>query len=345
MLPWVAEIAMDVGTANVHVAVKDGGIVVREPALVAYAAGKEAAVAFGVEARQMLEQGVANVRIVQPVRAGCIADFGAAVAMLRHYLQKALGRRMLFGPLVLTAHPTQATPVTRRALVQVLRAAGAGRVIAVQKSLAAAIGAGLAIDAPDPQMVIDVGAGITDAAAISMGMITEGVSIPIGGQRFDEALVRGIKRQQDIRLTPAAAEEIKLHVGALDRSLAQQPPAGAANTGSFTYKADDVKAFGVQLEDVPAMLYNQALLLADELAWMVEELPAKVRAQVATTGAAVTGGGAHLRGLPELLSARMGVPCTMSVDPMACTMLGLQAILNNLHALSLDGRRMTLANR
>ncbi len=336
---------MDVGTANIHVAVKDGGVVVREPALVAFAAGKDAPVAFGIEARQMLEQGVANLRVVQPIRGGCVADFGAASMMLRHYLQKALGRRLLFGPLVLTAHSTQSTPVARRALVQALRAAGAGRVIAVQKSLAAAIGAGLAIDAPDTQMVIDIGAGGTDAAAISMGMITEGVSIPIGGQRFDETLLRGIKRRQDIRLTPAAAEEIKLHVGAIDRSLAGQLPAGSASTGSFIHKADDVKAFGVQLEDVPEMLYHQALLLADELAWTVEEMPAKVRAQVATTGAAVTGGGAQLRGLPELLSARTGVPCTMAVDPMACTMLGLQAIVNNLHALSLDGRRMTLANR
>ncbi len=340
LLPWVAEIAIDVGTANVHVALKDGGVIVREPALVAYAPHTDTPAAFGIEARQMLEQGVTDVRVVQPLQGGVVADFTAAATMLRHYLQKTLGRRPLFSPTVLTGHPTAATPVAQRALVQVLRAAGAGRVIAVQKSLAAAIGAGLAIDAPEAQMIIDIGAGTTDAATMSMGMISEGLSVPLGGQSLDEALVRGIKRQQDIRLTRQAAEEIKLAVGSLDRSLAAQPPGGSPNMGSFSNRADDVKAFGVQLDEVPDILADACLPIAEELSWMAAELPAKVRTQLATTGAVLTGGSALLRGLPEFLSSRVGLPLTVASDPMACTMLGLQAILNNLHALSLEGRRV-----
>lgn len=341
MLPWVAEIAVDVGTANVHVAVKDGGVIVREPALVAYRLSGDTPVAFGTEARQMLEQGVGEVRVVRPMQGGVVADLNAAAAMLRHYVHRTLGRRPLFSPLVLTTYPTAATRVSRRALVQALRAAGAGRVITVQKSLAAAIGAGVAVDAVNSAMIIDIGAGTTDAAAISMGMISDGISVPLGGQSLDDALVRGIKRQQGIKLPQHAAEEIKLHVGSVDRSLATAAPAGAANMGSFSDQADDIKAFGVQLGEVPDILHDASLPIAEELSWMIEQLPAKVRTQLATTGALMTGGTALLRGLPTLLANRTGVPMAVATDPMACTMLGLQAILNNLHALSLDGRRVS----
>ncbi len=340
---WVSELAIDVGTANIHVALKNAGTVVREPALIAYAAKTDRAVAFGVEAKQMLEQGVADVRVVQPMRAGVVADLSAAATMLRHYLHKALGRRPLLSPMVLTAHPTGATPVARRALVQALRTAGAGRVVSVQKTLAAAIGAGLAIDAAEPQMVIDIGAGTTDAATLSMGMISDGISVPRGGQSLDEALVRAIKREQDIKLTAHAAEDIKLHVNSVDKALAAQAPGGADNMGSFSHQADDVKAFGVRLDDVADILADACLPIAEELSWMVQELPAKVRAQVATRGAWLTGGTALVRGLPDLLSAHIGVPVSQATDPMACTMLGLQTILNNLHALSLDGRRVSFA--
>ncbi len=347
LLPWAAEIAIDVGTANVHVAMKDGGVVVREPALVAFEVRRGTPVAFGTEARQMLEQGVGDVRVVQPLQCGVVADLSAAAALLRHFIHKALGRRTLFNPLLLTAHPTASTPVARRALRQALRTAGAGRVITVQKSLAAAIGAGLAVDAPTTQMIIDVGAGTVDAATVSLGMISDGASAPVGGQSLDEALVRGIKRQQDIKLTSQAAEEIKLYVGSIDKALAAQLPGGSRNSASFANQADDIKAFGVQLDEVPDILADACLPIADELSWMTGELPAKVRTQLASTGAVLTGGTAMLRGLPELLSSHMGVPISVATDPMACTMLGLQTILNNLHALSLDGRRVSFggANR
>ena len=343
LLPWVSEVAIDVGTANVHVAVKDGGVVVREPALVAYRVSNDTPVAFGAEAKQMLEQGVTEVYVVQPLQAGVVADMNAAAVMLRHYLQKALGRRPLFSPTVLTAYPTAATQVSRRALVQALRAAGAGRVIALQKSLATATGAGLAVDAATTAMVIDIGAGTTDAAALSMGMISDGISVPLGGASLDEALVRGIKRQQGIRLSHHAAEEIKLHVGSVDPSLASSPPAGAANMGSFSDKADDIKAFGVQLDEVPDIIHDACMPIAEELSWLIEQLPAKVRSHLGTTGAVMPGGTSQLRGLSSLLGNRTGVPMAVATDPMSCTMLGLQAILNNLRALSLDGRRVSFA--
>ncbi len=341
MLPWVSEVAVDLGTAHVHVAIKDGGVVVREPALVAYGQKTDNPVAFGTEAKQMLEQGVNDVRVVQPIHGGVVADFDAATVLVRHLLKKALGRRPLISPLVLTTHPTAATQVERRVVRQVLRASGAGRAILVQKALAAAIGAGLAVDAPGTQMVIDIGAGTTDSATVSMGMISDGLSLKLGGQHLDTLLVRGIKRQQDIRLTLQSAEEIKLHVGSLDPAMASQAPVGAANIGSFGNVTEDVRAFGVQLSEIPEMLCNACVPIADELRWQVEELPANVRAQLATTGAILTGGTALLRGLPTFLSQYIGAPVAVATDPMSCTMLGLQAVLNNLHALSLDGRRMT----
>lgn len=335
MLPWVSELAIDLGTANTLVAVRDGGVVVREPSLVAYVDGSQQPTAYGTEARQMLDQGVSDIQVVQPVIDSVVADYESGAAMLRYFIRKALGRRPLFNPLVVSVYPSAATPVSRRALIQLLRSAGAGRVVTVQKSLATAIGAGLAVDSAESQMIIDIGAGTTDAAIASMGMTSEAISEPLGGHFIDERIVRAVKRHQDADISRQDAAELKLAAG----SVRNGPP--SAN-GSFSTRAEDLRSLGVDIEMIPDILTEACADIADELSWLLERLPAKVRAHVASEGAVMAGGTALLDGLPEFLASRIGVPISRATDPMASTMLGLQAILNNLSSLSLDGRRVRL---
>lgn len=331
-LPWAEELAVDVGTANLHISVKQGGVVVREPALVAYSDGRHRAVAFGLEARRLQERAVEGVQVIQPIRKGVVADFDAAVTLLKHFIHQALGRRPMLNPVIVTACPTSATPVEQRALQDAIRAAGGGRILMVQKALAAAIGAGVSLDSIDTQFVVDIGAGASDIGAVSMGLLSAGASPPVAGDALDEAIVRHVKRTQSIRISNTTAEEMKVQIGTIDPLLS-----GSGN--GFSTSTDELQAYDVRLDDIPNVVASTLQPVFDEIAWMIEELPPKSRAELAANGIILTGGTALLKGLSEHMADWLGVPVRVATDPMSCTILGLQAIVNDMQALSLGGRR------
>ncbi|MBU0609570.1 MAG: rod shape-determining protein [Armatimonadetes bacterium] len=334
-LPWAEELAIDVGTANLHISLKQGGVVVREPALVAYSDGRRRAVAFGLEARRLQERAVEGVQVVQPIRHGVVADFDAAVTMLRHFIHQALGRRPMLNPVVVTACPTAATAVEQRALQDAIRAAGGGRILMIQKALAAAIGAGVSLDAVETQFVVDIGAGASDIGAVSMGMLTAGVSPPVAGDRIDQAIVRHVKRTQNIRVSATTAEEMKIQIGTVDPLL-------GANGNGFSTSTDELQAYDVRLDDIPAVVAGALRPVYDEIAWMIEELPPRPRAELGANGLVLTGGTALLKGLADHMADWLGLPVRVATDPMSCTILGLQSIVNDMQALSLGGRRFNV---
>lgn len=329
-LPWADELAIDVGTANLHISVKQGGVVVREPAVVAYAEGRRRPVAYGLEARRLLERAVEGVRVVQPIRQGVIADFDAAVALLRHFVHQALGRRPMLNPIVVTACPTAATAVEQRALQDAVRAAGGGRILMIQKALASAIGAGVSLDAIETQFVVDIGAGASDIGAVSMGLLTAGASPPLAGDKVDQAILRHVKRSQGIQISQTTAEEMKIQIGAAPLS---------GNGAGFSTSTDELQAYDVKMEEIPAVIADMLVPVYDEIAWMVEQLPPRPRAETGSNGIVLTGGMALLKGLPEHMSQWLGLPVRVATDPMSCTILGLQSIANDMQALSLGGRR------
>lgn len=331
-LPWADELAIDLGTANLHISVKHGGVVVREPSVVAYGEGRRRPVAYGIEARRMLERAVDGVRVVQPIRGGVVADFDATVALVRHFIHQALGRRPMLNPVVVTACPTAATPVEQRALQDAIHAAGGGRVLMVPKSLAAAIGAGLPLDSVETDLLVDMGAGATDIGAVSMGMLSAGASPPLAGDRVDEAIVRHVKRTQGIRISATTAEEMKIQVGAVDPLL---------SGNGFSTSTDELQAYDVKMDEIPAVVADALAPIYDEIAWLIEQLPPKARAELGTHGITLTGGTALLKGLPEHIADRLGCPARVATDPMSCTILGLQSIVNDMNALSLGGRRFS----
>lgn len=335
-LPWADELAIDIGTASLHISVKDGGVVVREPAVVAYGESRRHPLAFGLEARRMHERAVEGVRVVQPIRDGVVADFDAAVALLKHFIHKALGRRPMLNPVVVTACPTACTPVEQRALQDAVRVAGGGRILMIQKALAAAIGAGLPLDSIETSLLVDMGAGATDIGALSMGLLSAGGSPRLAGDRIDRAIVRHVKRTQGIKISSTTAEEMKIQVGAVDPLL-------SGNSNGFSTSTDELQAYDVDMDEIPAVVADALIPIYDEIAWLIEQLPPKARAEIGANGITLTGGTARLKGLSEQMASWLGVPVTVATDPMSCTILGLQSIVNDMGALSLEGRRFSYA--
>lgn len=333
--PWSEEIAIDLGSANTLVSVKGAGVVVREPTVIAFDASGRRPVAIGLEAKRMLERDVSGVRVCRPVRGGVVADFDAAVTLLRALVSQALGKRPLISPMVTTSHPNSSTTVEQRALVQVVRAAGGGEVLTVQRALATALGAGMPVDGDVSRMVIDMGAGVTNVGVIAMGMTTAGVSVRHGGDDLDEMIRRAVRRAQGIRISPASAEQVKLRVG----TLLEHEEHESMRVDGVAADGEKDMSLDIPLTGVPELLMRGLARAMSEIMWLLEDLPPQAQTEIAANGAILTGGGALLGGVDAYLAERLGIPVAVATDPMSCTILGLESILNAPQAVSLDGRR------
>lgn len=333
--PWNDEIAIDLGSANTLVSVKGVGVVVREPTVIAFDASGRRPVAIGLEAKRMLERDVTGVRVCRPVRGGVVADFDAAVILLRAFLGQALGKRPLLSPMITTSHPDTATPVEQRALLQTIRAAGGGQVLAVQRALATALGAGMPVDGDTSRMVIDLGAGIANVGVIAMGMTTAGISVRSGGDELDEMIRRAIRRTQGIRISPASAEQVKLRVG----TLVEHDDNESMRVDGIAADGEKGMSLDIPLTGLPELMMRGLSRVASEIMWLIEDLPPQAQTEIAANGAVLTGGGALLGGVDAFLAERLGIPVTVATDPLSSTILGLESILNAPQAVSLDGRR------
>jgi rod shape-determining protein MreB and related proteins len=335
-IPWADEMAVDLGTWQTQVCVRGHGVVVREPSLVAYTAGQRRPVAFGTEARKMLQRGVEGVTVVRPIRGGAVAEFETMVAMLRHFLQHAAGRRFVFSPDVLTSLPAAASAVQRRAAQDALHSAGCGATKMVEAPLAAALGAGLSLKGGPARLVVDIGAGVTNVGVFGEGIVSFSTSFAFGGENLDEAIVRAVKRDQGLAISRVVAEALKLQVGTLDANAVLL---GTSNNGmiSITDAASGLET--VDTLPLPETMARALRPLVDELAWIMEGLPAHQRAELDDGGVMLCGGTALLGALGQFLASQLSMPVTTATDPMSCTALGLETILENVSSLSLGGRR------
>jgi len=333
-LPWQQQLAIDVGTATVHVSVKGGGVVVREPNVIAFSGPRRKPIAYGGEAKQMLDREVADVDVVRPMRGGVVADFDASSLLLRHLIHQALGHRPLLAPTVVTAEPTRGTQVERRALVTALRAAGAGEVIVIPRALADAVGAGMPMDQAECRLIMDMGAGATDIGVLSGGMIADGAALHFGGDDLDEAIIRYVKRRHQQRIGPATSEDIKVLAGA-------QPGDPAHDQLRVEDPSGQPNGAGLRLEGIPELMAAALRPVASEAEWILETLPDRQVEEIAASEGVLTGGCALMRGAAELLSGELALAIKPATDPMSCTILGMEAILNDLASLTLEGRRFT----
>lgn len=325
-------LGIDLGTTCVRVFVKGKGIVLREPSVVAVDR-KGNILAVGEDAKRMIGKTPSTITARQPLRDGVIADYTTTAAMLRHFIRKACGPWTLFKPEVIVCVPAKATSVEKRAVVDAAIEAGARRAFPIEEPMAAAIGAGLPITEPGANVVIDIGGGTTNIAVISLGGIVISDSIRVGGIKMDEAIIRYIKREYNLLIGEQTAEEIKIQIGSaykLPQELTMEVRGRDMVTGL-------PKTIRITSEEIRQALSEPISQIVNRVKFVLEQTPPELAAEIVTRGITLTGGGALLRGLDQLLQLETGVPIRVADDPISAVALGTGLALDMLHVLHLDG--------
>ena len=323
-----SDLSIDLGTANTLIYVRDRGIVLNEPSVVAvqddYSRGGKVIVAVGVDAKMMLGRTPGNITAVRPMKDGVIADFTYTEKMLQHFIGKVHDNRLLKpSPRVLVCVPVGSTQVERRAIRESAEGAGARTVAIVSEPMAAAVGAGLPVQEARGSMVLDIGGGTSEVAVISLNGIVYAQSARIGGDRFDEAIMNYVRRNYGILIGETTAERIKIEIGSAypgqtvreisvkGRNLPEGVPR------SFTLNSNEIlEALQEPLQGIVGAV-KQAL----------EQTPPELGSDVADRGIVVTGGGALLRDIDKLITEETGVPVVIAEDPLTCVARGGGRIL------------------
>ena len=335
MLPAVSRafsdnIAIDLGTANTLVHVAGRGIVIDEPSLVAVQnrGGVREMLAVGERAKAMVGKTPEAVEAVRPLRDGVIADFVATEEMLRQFIRRA---KSMFGfrrPRILICVPAGATPVERRAVYETAASAGARRVYLIEEPVAAAIGAGLTIEDPVAHMVVDIGGGTTDIAALSIGQVVEARSLRCAGNAMDDAIQRHVRRKHRLAISSANAERIKVQAGTAMRS-------GGGRAAEIRIRGRDLsegrpKTVVLGPADVAEALDEPISDIAEFIQRAIEGLPIEIRADIRSRGISLSGGGAQLHRLDGELERRLGIHFTLPDQPMHCVVTGSARVLETL---------------
>jgi rod shape-determining protein MreB len=332
---WLCpDLAIDLGTANTLVAVRGEGVVLNEPSVVALQQGTRKVLgrgtAVGKLARQMLGRTPDSITAVRPLRDGVITDFELCEAMLKYFIRKATRHSRGFRPRVVIAVPGGITPVEKRAVFNSAERAGAGRVYLIEESRAASIGAGLPISEPIASMVCDVGGGTTEVAVLSLGEIVASQSIRVAGDEMDEAIAEYARQCFSLRIGTLSAEQLKLDIGSaypLDDELT------AEVRGLDTISGIPRKAT-VTSEEIRESLREPLQSILQCVKGTIEQCDPELVADLSDTGLVLTGGGALLRGLDQLMREQLGIPVRVAEDPLTTVARGAAICLEHLREWS-----------
>jgi len=324
-----SDIGIDLGTANTLVYVKDHGIVLREPSVVAVKAGTNQVLAVGDDAKRMLGRTPGNIVAIRPLRDGVIADFEVTEAMLRHFIRKVHNRRGMIRPRVVIAVPSGITEVEKRAVKESAIHAGAREVYLIEEPMAAAIGVGLPVQEAAANMIVDIGGGTTEVAIISLSGIVYSRSVRVAGDELDEAVVQYMKRAYNLMIGERTAEEIKIRMGSAY-------PQGKENT--VEVKGRDLvaglpKTITVTSSEIREAMMDPLNTIVDSVRVTLERCPPELSADLVDRGFVLAGGGALLRGLDKLLSEETGLPVHVAEDPLSAVGEGAGKVLNELSFL------------
>ena len=322
------DMAIDLGTANTLVYVGGQGIVVSEPSVVATDLRDGTVHAVGAEAQRMIGRTPATISAVRPLRHGVIADFEVTESMLRYFIRKVIDRRN-FHPRLIVCAPSGVTEVEKRAVEEASLAAGARRVHLIEESIAAAIGAGLAIEEPVGRMVIDIGGGTTEVAVISLGGIVISRSVRVGGYEFDEAITTYLRNVHRLAVGSQTAEQIKLSIGSVI-ARAQEGEVQVRGRHLVTGLPTAVTLNQAEVREAIGYPLKEILRAVHET---LDATPPELASDIARDGVTLAGGGMLLDGMDELLSAELGTPATLADSPLTCVALGSGMALDNYDAL------------
>ncbi len=326
---WAADIGIDLGTASVLVFMQGKGIILNEPSVVSIDQKSGKVLAVGEYARSMLGRTPENIIAVRPLREGVIADFDITEIMLKYFISKVCKARRIFRPRVVVCIPVSTTSVEKKAVIDASLRAGAREAYLVEEPRAAALGAGLEIFEPCGNMVVDIGGGTTDIAILSMGETVVSTSVRVGGDKFDEAIIRYLRKEHNLFIGERTAELLKIEVGS----------AFPGNrSASLAVRGRDLVTGLPRSQDITTAMVTEAIkeplgAILRGVHQVMEKTPPELSGDVMEKGVILTGGGAMLDGLHKMLTRETGVPVYLAEDPIGCVAKGTGKTLEYLDQL------------
>ncbi len=323
---FARDIGIDLGTANVLIYVKGKGIVLNEPSVVAIDTNTNKVLAVGEEARRMVGRTPGNIVAIRPLKDGVIADFDITEAMLKHFLNKLNLKGFFAKPRILICCPTNITSVERKAIKEAAEKSGGKKVYLEEEPKVAAIGAGMDIFQPSGNMVVDIGGGTTDIAILSMGGIVTASSIKMAGDKFDAEILNYIKREYKLLIGERTAEEIKIKVATVFPG---------ARDEEIDIRGRDLmtglpRTITVRSAEIEKALRESVSVIVQAAKGVLERTPPELSADVIDRGVILTGGGALLHGIDQLLAEELKVPVLVAENPMDCVAIGTGIMLDNI---------------
>jgi rod shape-determining protein MreB len=320
------DIGIDLGTCNTLVHIKGKGIVLSEPSVVAVERGTKRVVAVGTEAKKMLWKTPVDIIAIRPMRDGVIADFETTEKMIRYFIAKVLPRRWLVKPRMVIGVPTCITEVEKRAVRESAEQAGAREVYLIEESMAAAIGANIPILEPAGHMICDVGGGTTEISVISLGGLVVSNAIRVGGDEFDEAIIKHVRNIHNLIIGESTAENVKITIGnaSPEKKIEKMEIKG---TDAITGLPRRLEMDSVEVREA---LKEPTYQVIEEIKKTLGETPPELAADIVERGIVMTGGGSLLKGFPKLVAKETGVPVILAENPLLCVALGAGKFLENL---------------
>lgn len=312
------DMGIDLGTANTLVYIKGQGIVVREPSVVAIRDDSKEVLAVGEEAKRMIGRTPGNIVAIRPMKDGVIADFDVTQSMLSYFIQKAAAKKGVVSPRIAICVPFGVTEVEKRAIEEAARTAGAKDAFLIEEPMAAAIGAGLRIEEPEGNMVVDIGGGTSEIAIISLGGIVTAKSIRLGGDELDEAIVNYVKKEYSLMIGERTAEDVKIKIGSAYKE---------GDEVEMEIRGRDMisglpKTMQISSGEVRDALRDPVNSIVDGIKSTLEKTPPELASDIMENGIMLTGGGALLKGLDKLVKEETGMPVKIAENPLDCVAVG-----------------------
>jgi rod shape-determining protein MreB len=325
------DIGIDLGTATVLVYIKGKGIVLREPSVVALDKNTDKILAVGEEARRMLGRTPGNIVAIRPLRDGVISDYNITERMLKHFINKVCGNKAfrLFKPRIMVCVPSGVTEVERRAVIDAAIQAGARKTYLIEEPIAAAIGAGIDISKACGSMLVDVGGGTTDIAVISLGGTVISTAIKVAGDKFDEAIVRYMRKKHNIMIGERTSEELKINIGTVYPRVKEV----SMDIRGRNLVSGLPKTITVTSTDIMEALEEPVSSIVEAVHSVLERTPPELAADIGDRGIVMTGGGSLIYGLDKLLQERTGINVIIADDAVSCVALGTGEALNNIEVI------------
>ena len=322
------DIGIDLGTANTLVFVKNKGIIIREPSVVAIQTNTKEILAVGEEAKKMIGRTPGNIVAIRPLKDGVIADFDVTENMLKYFIRKAYSRRSFIHPRVVVCVPSGVTAIEERAVEEATIRAGArdNHAHLIEEPMAAAIGADLPVQSPTGSMIVDIGGGTTEVAIISLGGIVTSKSIRIAGDELDESIVQYVKKSYSLMIGERTAEQVKINIGSADKQSKER---------KMDIRGRDLitglpKTVNISSAEIHEAMREPVISIIDAIKNTLEKTPPELASDIMELGIMLTGGGALLNGLDTLIKRETGMPVQIAENSLDCVALGTGKVLDNI---------------